>query len=202
MATLVAQRGQVSDVGGEAKPLIQVGCRAFVALRIVSTQRSAGHAETEKEEGDVQTGRAPSSEGCSRVVAGDGGDGASGTCVRRRSPWETGDRSRGEPGPVASEELEESSTEVAGSLEGNLRGQNRGQAWASFSCNCAASNKQPTRTMKARDSRKGGNEENKGDSCGKTQRSANYDQSHSLGERGCLQLLVKDRCSKSGPQIS
>eukprot|EP00965_Chrysotila_dentata_P088039 2906438-Pleurochrysis_carterae.AAC.2 len=45
-----------------AKPLVQVSGRAFVALRLASTQRTAEHAGAENEEGELCPGSAPSPE--------------------------------------------------------------------------------------------------------------------------------------------
>eukprot|EP00965_Chrysotila_dentata_P080921 2671111-Pleurochrysis_carterae.AAC.1 len=55
LGKLVAERVQVGDVGGTfaegvAKSLVQVDCSSLVALSLVSTQRTNGHAEVAGED--------------------------------------------------------------------------------------------------------------------------------------------------------
>eukprot|EP00965_Chrysotila_dentata_P217500 6190029-Pleurochrysis_carterae.AAC.5 len=56
---------------------------ALVALRLISTQHTPGHAEAEEEEGEIRAERTPSLEKRRRAVAGVGNDGNSGTCCNR-----------------------------------------------------------------------------------------------------------------------
>eukprot|EP00965_Chrysotila_dentata_P229708 6197332-Pleurochrysis_carterae.AAC.3 len=82
MLELVAQRGQVRDVGRDltndvAQPLVNVSSRGFATFRPNSTHRTAGHAEAAKQQGDIRAGRAPSPKASPQ----------SGRRRRRRSPW-------------------------------------------------------------------------------------------------------------------
>eukprot|EP00965_Chrysotila_dentata_P149191 4927178-Pleurochrysis_carterae.AAC.1 len=178
MFELVAQRGQVGDVGGDltddvAKPLVQVGCQAFVAFLSASTQRTAGHAQAEKEEGEIRAGRAPNLEGRRHAVAGDDSDEAPGTCGTR-SPWETGGRRKRRQSP-----------RVAGSLEGDLRGQN-----------------QPTRTTKETDSRKKDNEDsNESQQLWKNAKELELQSKPQSGRGGVSPAALKNTCSRTGPQM-
>eukprot|EP00965_Chrysotila_dentata_P224232 6194057-Pleurochrysis_carterae.AAC.1 len=80
------QGGDVTD--DVAQPLVKVSSRAFVDPCPASTQRTAGHAEAEREKGEIRAGRAPSPLKVSPLGEGDGDDGAPGTS-EARSSWET-----------------------------------------------------------------------------------------------------------------